>query len=87
MITSLTRMPAWARWAIYAALGVLLLTPEALIVRLIDSDPWTLALWRGVPCGAVIVLGYLAVARGRAVHELRCKVAFLEAAECTGIDM
>ena len=26
MITSLTRMPAWARWALYAAFGVLLLT-------------------------------------------------------------
>ena len=26
MIESITRMPAWARWALYAALGVLLLT-------------------------------------------------------------
>ena len=26
MIATLTRMPAWARWALYAALGVFLLT-------------------------------------------------------------
>lgn len=64
-------MTPHTRGFLLTLLGVLLLTPEALIVRLVDSDPWTLALWRGVPCGGVILLGYLAVARGRAVHELR----------------
>ncbi|WP_421879375.1 DMT family transporter [Pacificispira sp.] len=29
-------------------LGVLLITPDALIVRLIDADAWTMVFWRGV---------------------------------------
>ena len=36
MISTLTRMPAWARWALYAALGVFLLT---LVQTISDTEP------------------------------------------------
>ena len=38
MISTLTRMPAWARWALYAALGVFLLT---LVQTISDTERLT----------------------------------------------
>ncbi len=41
------------------SLGVLCLTPDALLVRLIQIDPWTLLFWRGIlmSLGLGIILG------------------------------
>lgn len=41
------------------SLGVLCLTPDALLVRLIHTDPWTLLFWRGIlmSLGLALVLG------------------------------
>jgi len=36
------------RGVLQTALGVLILTPDALLVRLIRTDPWTLLFWRGL---------------------------------------
>ena len=33
---------------LWTSLGVLCLTPDALLVRLIECDPWTLLFWRGI---------------------------------------
>jgi len=50
--------------------GVLVLTPDSLLVRLVGSDPWTVTAWRGVLSGSVILLGFLAVHRRAAAYEL-----------------
>ena len=39
------------------SLGVLVLTPDSLLVRLIDAEPFTLLVWRG----ALQALGILAI--------------------------
>lgn len=44
--------------------GVLLLTPDTLLVRLVDTDPWTMAAWRGLLTGGSILVGFTIV-RGR----------------------
>jgi drug/metabolite transporter (DMT)-like permease len=36
-----------AKGLMLAFFGVLILTPDALLIRLIDSDPWTFLFWRG----------------------------------------
>lgn len=36
--------------------GVLLLSPDTLLVRIVDTDPWTMAFWRGLSMASVIFL-------------------------------
>ncbi|MCW9044841.1 MAG: DMT family transporter [Alphaproteobacteria bacterium] len=38
------------------ALGVLILSPDALLIRLIETDLWTLLFWRGTLMGLALVL-------------------------------
>jgi drug/metabolite transporter (DMT)-like permease len=53
------------------ALGVLLLTPDSLLVRLIATDPWTMVFWRGSLL-MVALLAFQALARrGRLVGPFR----------------
>ena len=44
---------------IYGVVGVLLLSPDTLIIRLVNSDPWTFIAWRGIlmALGLFVVLG------------------------------
>jgi drug/metabolite transporter (DMT)-like permease len=49
------------------AIGVLVLTPDAVLIRLIQCDPWTLLFWRGLLQCAALMLGYLVVYRRDAV--------------------
>ncbi|HRY25512.1 MAG: EamA family transporter [Geminicoccaceae bacterium] len=37
-----------AKGLLIVATGVLILTPDALLLRLIEADPWTLLFWRGI---------------------------------------
>lgn len=37
-----------AKGLVIVATGVLILTPDALLLRLIQADPWTLLFWRGI---------------------------------------
>ena len=46
--------------------GVLVLTPDTLLIRLIDIDPWTMNLWRGLLMSFSLSVCYLLVARGQA---------------------
>ena len=46
--------------------GVLALTPDTLLIRLIDIDPWTMNLWRGLLMSFSLTVCYLWVARGQA---------------------
>ncbi|WP_025898485.1 DMT family transporter [Sneathiella glossodoripedis] len=48
------------------ALGVLVLTPDGLLVRLIHADTWTLLFWRGV-FFATGIFGFYAILHGRQV--------------------
>ena len=40
-------------------LGVLLVVPDSLFVRLIDADPLITAFWRGIIAGGFILVGLL----------------------------
>ena len=44
---------------ILGILGILTLSPDTLIIRLVDSDPWTFIAWRGafMAIGMFIILG------------------------------
>ncbi len=50
-----------AKGLLITALGVLFVVPDSLYVRLIDADPLTIAFWRGMSSGLVILLGLLVV--------------------------
>jgi len=58
------------------ALGALVLTPDAVLIRLIECDPWTLLFWRGLLQCATLMLGYLVVFRRDAVSTF-CSVGWL----------
>ncbi len=58
-----------AKGIFLTSLGVLILTPDAVLIRLIQADPWTLLFWRGLLQCVALLLGYLVVYRGRAVAE------------------
>lgn len=45
------------------ALGVLILTPDALLLKLITADPWTILVWRGL--GFFVVIGLVSLVRHR----------------------
>ncbi|MCR9218781.1 MAG: DMT family transporter [Alphaproteobacteria bacterium] len=51
--------------------GVLVLTPDTLLIRLIDTDPWTMTFWRGVLMPAVLLLVYAAIRRGATLADIR----------------
>ena len=44
---------------ILGILGILTLSPDTLIIRLVDSDPWTFIAWRGafMAIGMLFILG------------------------------
>ncbi|WP_169568495.1 DMT family transporter [Sneathiella limimaris] len=41
-------LPTHLKGTLLTALGVLVLTPDGLLVRLINADTWTLLFWRGI---------------------------------------
>lgn len=45
--------------------GVLAITPDSLLVRLIEADDWTLLFWRGLLQGIGILLGCAVIYRAR----------------------
>ena len=36
---------------VYAVFGILVISPDALLIRLIDAEPWTFIFWRGLALG------------------------------------
>ncbi len=50
-----------ARGLLITATGVLILTPDALLLKLIEADPWTILVWRGL--GFLLVIGLVSVLR------------------------
>ena len=49
------------------ALGVLLITPDSLFVRLIEAEPLAVAFWRGMGSGLIILVGVLMFMGPRAI--------------------
>lgn len=62
---------AHARGFALTFLGVLVLTPDTLLMRLIDTDPWTLTFWRGVLMPSALMVAFFIARRGRAWGEIR----------------
>ena len=52
-------------------LGVLIMTPDGLLVRLVAADPWTLLFWRGLLAAVGLTLGLLLIYRRRTWHVFR----------------
>ena len=44
---------------LFGVLGVLILSPDTLLIRLVDTSPWTFLTWRGglMTIGMILVLG------------------------------
>jgi len=53
-----------------AFFGILILTPDAVLVRLADSNSWTVLFWRGLFFAAGIIVILLITYRSKAVNEL-----------------
>lgn len=51
--------------------GVLAITPDSLLVRLIAADDWTLLFWRGLLQGLAILLGCAVIYRGQFLPTVR----------------
>lgn len=58
------------------ALGVLVLTPDALLIRMIQTDVWTLLFWRGLLQFVTLFAGYCFVFRSGAIRQL-CSVGMM----------
>lgn len=50
----------YRRGFLITLLGVLIVTPDALLIRLIDTEPWTLTFWRGflIPSTLLLIFGF-----------------------------
>lgn len=53
------------RGTLLATVGVVVLSPDGLILRLIEADRWTVVFWRGLLMGTAIAL-FIALRHGRA---------------------
>ena len=53
-----------------AFFGIVILTPDAVLVRLADSDSWTVLFWRGIFFATGIIVILLLTYRSKAVNEL-----------------
>jgi len=53
-----------------AFFGIVILAPDAVLVRLADSDSWTVLFWRGIFFAAGIIVILLITYRSKAVNEL-----------------
>ena len=49
--------------------GVLVLTPDTLVMRLIDIDPWTMSFWRGAMMAVSLYVAYSLVRRGKTLSD------------------
>lgn len=60
-----------AKGLVITICGVVAITPDSLLIRLIEADIWTLVFWRGLLMAAGILLGLLAVYRGTVWAQFR----------------
>ena len=55
---------AYRRGFLLTLFGVLVLTPDTLLIRMIDIDPWTMNFWRGAMMGLSLMVAYAVARRG-----------------------
>ena len=60
-----------AKGLIITSLGVLILTPDSLLIRLIGADPWSMIFWRSTLMALGLSLGLLLVHRGETLARCR----------------
>ena len=65
------RLSSHAIGLLLTTLGVLVLSPDSLLIRLVETDAWTLVFWRGFLMGLAIVVGTAVWLRGGAVAQFR----------------
>jgi drug/metabolite transporter (DMT)-like permease len=56
--------------AVLTGTGILILSPDALLIRLIDADIWTILFWRGLLCGITMILIGLFIDRPKGIKQL-----------------
>ena len=64
-----------ARGLLLTALGVLILSPDSLLIRLVDTDIWTLSWWRGI-LGFVLMFAAVLVFNRRSLFEIVRDIPF-----------
>ncbi|PIE11817.1 MAG: EamA family transporter [Rhodobacterales bacterium] len=45
----------YLRGVLITLLGVLIISPDTLLIRLVEADPWTMMIWRGFFTGVVVI--------------------------------
>jgi drug/metabolite transporter (DMT)-like permease len=63
--------PSHAKGLAIGFIGVMVLSPDALLIRLVTVDGWTLVFWRGLLMGSVLLIGVAVTNRGAFVQTLR----------------
>lgn len=61
----MNNLPPHAKGLLITALGVLVLSPDSLLIRLVSADAWTLTFWRGLLYGIGMGVAIALVFRGR----------------------
>jgi len=64
-------LPDHVKGIVITGLGVLILTPDGLLVRLIEADQWTILFWRGLLSGGFILGALAVIQRGMFLAKLR----------------
>jgi len=62
--------PAYLRGLTITLFGVLVISPDTLLIRLIEADHWTQLAWRGSLSGLAVLVGAALVTRGAALRDL-----------------
>lgn len=62
---------AHRRGFVLTLFGVLVLTPDTLLIRLIDIDPWTMNFWRGAMMAVSLAVVYTATRRRQTLSDIR----------------
>ena len=65
------RLSSHATGLLLTTIGVLVLSPDSLFIRLVDTDVWTIVFWRGSLMGLTIVIGAIVWQRGGAIAQFR----------------
>lgn len=63
-------MSDYLKGLLITVIGVLVITPDSLLIRLIDADSWTVIFWRSSLSGFAILLGLLLYYRERFLQKM-----------------
>jgi drug/metabolite transporter (DMT)-like permease len=64
------------KWILITILAVIVLSPDSILIRLADSNSWTLVFWRGIGFGTGVLL-YLVAMNGTRVVDEFTKIGFV----------